>query len=129
MSLLSGSVREAGDARPMDVFLLDASGNPVTSLAGPRPANAEIDVLTFTAATQVIAAADPARRKLIVYNATNKTLYLSYAATSSLTEFSVPVAVNTAYEISGDDYAGIISGILAGAPSGVNKVYVTKVTE
>lgn len=129
MSLLSGSVREVGDARPMDIVLLGADGLPVYGFNQSRPANSQLTTLTFLAVTQVIAAANPARRRLIVYNATNKTLFLAFAATATLTAYTVPVAVNASYELDGSEYAGVVSGILAGAPSGVNKVNVTEVTD
>jgi hypothetical protein len=128
MSLLTGSVREVGDARPMDIVLLGADGLPVFGFNPSRPDTAVLNTLTFTGATQLISASNPARRKLIVYNATNKTLYIAFAATATLVAYTVPVAVNTPFEIELDGYTGDVSGILAGAPSGVNKVYVTELT-
>ncbi len=126
--LISGSVREVGDARPMDIVLLDAQGNPVFGFDQSRPDSATITQLTFAAVTQLLAAANPARRKLIVYNGTNKTLFIAFAPTATLVLFTVPVAVNTAVELDLNGYTGDVSGILAAAPSSVNKVNVTEVT-
>lgn len=128
MSLITGSVREVGDARPMDVVLLNSAGQPVFGFDPSRPSTATQTQLTFTAAAQAIAAANAARRQLIVVNNTNKTLFLSFAGAATLSNYAIPVASGATYIGDLNGYTGDVSGILASAPSSSNKVNVTEVT-
>ncbi len=126
MGLFPGSVRQVGDATPIDIVLLDAQGNPVFGFDPSRPATATQSEKTMTAASQLLAASNPARRSLVIENQTNKVLYLAYAATATAATRTRTVPVGGSVDI--DGYTGDVSGILQGAPSGVNKVYVTEVT-
>lgn len=129
MSLFPGSARQVGDATPIDIVLLDALGNPIFGFNPSRPANAATTEKTMTAASQLLAASNPARRQLIVENQSNKTLYVVFAATATPATRVETVPVGGQFKTDLNGYTGDVSGILSGAPSGVNKVYVTEVTD
>jgi hypothetical protein len=78
-----------------------AATGTITSVAG-----------TTTSAT--ILAANVNRKGGSVYNDSTAVLYLAFAASASTTAFTVPLAANTYYEISGG-YVGIITGVWATA--------------
>ncbi len=128
MSLYPGSVRQIGDSTPADFVLLDSLGNPVFGFDPSRPATAAQSEHTMTAVTQLLAASNAARHQIIIENQTNKVLYLAFAATATAATRSVTVPVGGSYVADLNSYTGDISGILSGAPSGVNKVYVTEIT-
>jgi hypothetical protein len=100
---------------------------PVYGFNPTRPGTAVITAITFAAVTLVLSAANPNRRKLIIYNATSKTLFVAFAPTATLALFTVAVPVNTSLDLDLNGYTGDVSGILAGAPSASNKVNVTEV--
>lgn len=128
MALFPGSTRQVGDATPVDIVLLDQFGNPVFGFDPSRPANATQAEKTMTAASQLLIASNPARRQAIIENQTNKVLYIAFAATATAATRVETVPVGGQFKTDLGGYTGDISGILAGAPSGVNKVYVTEVT-
>ncbi len=52
--LITGSVRELGDARALDTVILDANGNPITSFTvAPTPAPGTANLSTVPANTAV----------------------------------------------------------------------------
>lgn len=127
MSLFPGSVRQVVDATPIDIVLLGADGLPVYGFDPSRPSSAAQSELTFTGASQLIAAGNPQRRELIIDNQTNKVLYVAYAATATSATRTHTIPVGGSLHLIGG-YTGDISGILQGAPNANNKVYVTEVT-
>ena len=128
MGLFPGSVRQVGDASPIDIVLLDQFGNPVFGFDPSRPANATQAEKTMTAASQLLVASNPARRQVTIENQTNKVLYIAFAAAATPATRVATIPVGGSWSTPLGGYTGDIAGILAGAPSGVNKVYVAEVT-
>lgn len=145
MSLISGSVRELTNARPMDVALVDANGDQlvtidtnVTGTVDVNVTNAEVPV-TFAAPSTAslsqvassntsvtLLAANPNRKKFIIYNGSGKTLYVAFSATATTTAFSLLVSSKTLYESELNDYTGVISGIWNG--NDPNGAVITELT-
>lgn len=72
-----------------------------------------------SATTGPILAATSTRRGAIIFNEGSTVLYLAFAATASLTAYTVQVAVNGFFVLDpASNYAGPISGIWAGSPTG-----------
>ena len=130
MGLFPGSVRPpfSSGATPIDIVLLDQNGDPVFGFDPSRPDTATQVEHTMTGATQLLLAANAARRQVIIENATNKPLYLAYAPTATAATRTETVPVGGVWRSDLNGYTGDISGILQAVPSSVNKVYVTEVT-
>lgn len=75
------------------------------------------------ATTAVLLAASGARKGAIIFNEGSTILYVAYAATASLTAYTVQVAVNGYFALDPTSmYGGVISGIWAGSPTGNARV-------
>lgn len=82
-------------------------------------------VITSPAASATsvpILAAAGSRRGFTVFNEGSTVLYLAFAATASVTAYTVQIAVNGYYEMPPVVYGGAVSGIWAGAPTGNARV-------
>lgn len=75
-----------------------------------------------SASTSVLLAANAGRRGATIFNEGSTVLYLAFAATASVTAYTVQIAVNGYYELPVNLYGGVISGIWAGAPTGNARV-------
>lgn len=98
---------------------------PVT-LTQVDPANATLTAITFNASSQTLLSANAARHQFIVANASNKPVNLAYAATASLTSFTIQVPAGGNYESSLNGYTGVISIFFTATASGL--VHVTEIT-
>lgn len=113
MSLFTGSFHEVGDARAVDVVILDANGTPITSFGGGTstpPSGATLSTVAASNASVTLLAANPARKSFVIYNQTNKTLLVAYANAASANAYTFPVGRDSAYESRLNDYTGIITG-------------------
>lgn len=125
MSLFQGSYRPLGDAIAVDVAILDPTGAQLSGFDASRPATAAITNVPSSATSVTILAANAARRQVIIQNKSTKVLYLAFAATATLSLFTVIVAANGVYESPLNGYTGLITGIW----SAVNgSAVVTEVT-
>jgi len=113
MALVEGSVRELTNARPMDVQIVDANGDPIvtfTSAVAP-PSSATLTSVPSSITSVSLLAANPNRRKFIIVNAGTKTLYVAFAATATTSAYTFIIPANGSYESEVNDYTGDISGI------------------
>ena len=79
---------------------------------GTVPLNATQTIINASAISVVILAANPLRKKFIIYNGANQPLYISYGSVAIQVNPSMVIAQNGAiYESDMDDYTGEISGI------------------
>lgn len=82
------------------------------------PQTATLNNVNASASTGVIFTANGARKMATVFNEGSTVLYLAFAATASLTAYTVQVAVGGYYELPQPVYGGVVSGIWAGSPTG-----------
>lgn len=88
---------------------MSVSGTQTATLASPAASGS----------TAVLLTASQSRRGAVIFNEGSTILYLAFAATASLTAYTVQVAVNGAFVLDpAANYAGVISGIWAGSPTG-----------
>jgi hypothetical protein len=89
---------------------MSAIGAQTATLASPAAA----------ATTAVLLAASQSRRGAVIVNEGSTILYLAFAATASLTAYTVQVPATTGTFVldPAANYAGPISGIWAGSPTG-----------
>jgi hypothetical protein len=89
---------------------MSASGTQTATLASPAA----------SATTAVLLGASQSRRGAVIFNEGSTILYLAFAATASLTAYTVQVAATTGVFVldPAANYAGPISGIWAGSPTG-----------
>jgi hypothetical protein len=71
--------------------------------------------IAASATTEVLAAANGARRGLTVYNESNAVLYLALAPVATLTVYTIQVNPGAYYELPVPVYRGIVSGIWSAA--------------
>ena len=109
--MINVSTRQLSDARAIDVALLDTAGNQLSGFDTSRPATAAHTTVPSAAVSTTLLAANPARRSFILWNNSNKTLYVIFGATATLTAFTFVLGPGGNYESKMDDYTGIISGI------------------
>ena len=125
MSLLSATIRLLTNARAMDVSVVDANGDHVTGFDGTRPSAAAHTTVATSTVSATLLAANAARRQVFIYNDSNKTLYVAFAATATATAFAVLIPGNGQWESVLNGYTGVISGLLE---SGTGNARVTEVT-
>jgi hypothetical protein len=125
MGLFPGSARELPNASPIDVALVNPQGDQLAGFDSSRPANAVITGPTVTNVSSVIAAANAARRQLILFNDGGNIAYVAFAGTASLTAFTLRIPANGSYETPLDSYTGDVSAIRA---SGSGVIRVTEIT-
>ncbi len=125
MGLYNGSFLELTNATAAVVAMVDANGDQLAGFDSSRPANAALASVPSSITSVVLAAANPARRQLVIVNVSTKVLSVAFAATASVAAFSFQLAANGIYESPINGYTGIVSGIWA-AVNGSAKV--TEVT-
>lgn len=107
----AASVRELGEARAVDVVLVDALGVPVF---GFNPSKANTSVQTSVPSANVstsLLASNPARKGFIIHNDSTRTLRVSYGVAASMTAFSLLIPSNGSYEGPLNGYTGELFGI------------------
>jgi hypothetical protein len=108
---LSPSLRIIGDTRAHDVAVVDGSGNHLTGFDPTRPATATITSVAASTTSVSLLAANASRRRVVITNDGNATLYIAFAATASTTAFTYVVAKGQVFDGPLNDYTGDISGI------------------
>lgn len=112
MALLSGSLRDLTNARPMDVSIVDNNGDQITSLtATPAPSTSTLTSVASANVDTLLLAANASRRKFHIYNDSSKTLKVALDSTASATSFTFVIGPNAYYESEIGDYTGAIHGI------------------
>ncbi len=89
---------------------MSVSGKQTATLASPAA----------SAATAVLLAASQSRSGAVIVNEGSTILYLAFAATASVTAYTVQVPATTGVFVldPAANYSGPISGIWAGSPTG-----------
>lgn len=99
----------------VDGVATDASAtNPLPVLPAPS-ATGTLSSVTASATSVTILASNPGRRGALIYNDSTATLALAFAATASLTAFSVELPPQSYYEMPAPLYTGVLSGIWTAA--------------
>jgi hypothetical protein len=113
--------------RAVDVAVIAPDGSHVPGFDASRPANSATTVVIVpnTVGGILLAAANVARRKLIVHNKSGRTIYIAFEATAAVATASFPVANNNVWEGDLNGYTGDVSAICT---SGSGDVNVTEVT-
>ena len=105
------SARALTDATPLDVAIVDGNGDQLTGFDPSRPGTATITSVPSAITSSVLLAANPARRKVLVYNDSTKKLYVAFAATATTGAYTVQLPAGGFYESDVNCYTGVISGI------------------
>lgn len=115
MGLLAASIRLLTNARALDVAVTDANGDHLTGFDSSRPATAALTSVAASAVSVSLLAANADRRRVVIHNDGNKTLFVAFAATASVTAFTIVLAAGQVYDGRLNDYTGAISGIWSSA--------------
>lgn len=84
--------------------------------------SAVVSNIAASAESATLAALNTARRGLLVFNDSNKDMYLKYGATASASSFSVKLAAGAYWEMPHPIYTGIVDAIWATGPTGAARV-------
>lgn len=130
MSFIAATIRLLGltDAvRALDVAVIAPDGTHVPGFDASRPSQsaATVVIVPNTVGGVILAAANPARRKLIVHNKAGRTVYVALEATAAVASASFPLANNQVWEGDLNGYTGDVSAI---CQSGSGDVNVTEIT-
>ena len=128
MGWLSASIRELTNARALDVAVVDATGAQLGGFDSSRPATAvksNVSVDNTVGGTELLAA-NAARRQFIIYNDGPGTVFASFGATTSITDYTVEIAANGVWEGVLNGYTGVISAFKNSATPAI--IRVTEVT-
>src|SRR3990167_6203728 len=125
MSLLGASLRELGDARALDVAVVDGTGAQLTGFDPSRPATATLSTVVVSTVSIALAASNAARRRIVIHNDSTGNVFVAFAATATVTAFTIKLGGNNVYEGPLNDYTGAISAIRS---AGSSNVRVTEIT-
>ena len=100
----------------MGLYLTTVTADP------SRPAAAAKTSVALSTTSVLLVPSNPDRRFVSIYNLSNRTLYLSFGATASLTDFTVQVPKDVYFEGQKDGYTGDISGIWQSSGTGAAKI-------
>lgn len=89
---------------------------------GVKPQTGTITSPAASATTGVLLAANGARNGFSIFNEGSTVLYVAFAATASVTAYTVQVAVGGSVTFDPATYGGVVSGIWAGSPTGNARV-------
>jgi hypothetical protein len=89
----------------------------------PSSQTATLTQPAASATTAVLLAAGK-RNGFIIVNDGSTALFLAFAATATVTAYTIQVAATASYASSDENYSGVISGIWTGSPTGNARVTV-----
>lgn len=115
----SAANQVAGNAALVSI---DTKLTAPVAVADTRPSTSSVTNVSAQATSVTVAAANAARRGLLVFNDADKNLYLKLGATASVTSYSVRIAAGGYYEVPNPSYSGIVDGIWEAAPTGAARV-------
>ena len=125
MSLLAATIRVLTGARALDVAVVDGAGAQLTGFDSSRPANAALTTVAASATSVSLLASNTARRQVLIVNDGNADLYIAFAATASVTAFSVLLPKNGEWASVLNSYTGAISGIWSSATGSARITEIT----
>lgn len=105
---------------------LDGAGNVQGTASYPtrinpvRSSSAAMSSVSVSTATAVLAASNAARKELIIFNQSSKTLYYAYAATASSSAFTDDLGPGQSACIT--TYTGVVSGIWSDVDGGAARI-------
>lgn len=106
------TVRDLTNSDPLDVAIVDGSGNQITSFGGSSSATATRSSVSGSTSAVTILASNTSRKGATVYNDSTALLYLGLGSSVTTTDFTVPMPPRDYYEVP-SGYTGIITGIWA----------------
>lgn len=116
------------NARAEAVAIVDATGTQISTFGTPiPPANATLTQVAQNVASVSLLAANLNRRQILITNTGTKTLFVAFAASATVTAFSVLIPSQGQFAGALAGYTGVVSGIWAGAGSGF--AVITEVTQ
>jgi len=127
MSLSPSLIVETNDIRAAAVAVVDTTGTQLGGFDSSKPSTATMSQVAASAVSQTLLAANLARRRFTVHNSANKTVFLAFGATASLTAYTIPVPAGQTYEGLLNDYTGVIS-VIGSAGINTNNLFVTEIT-
>lgn len=125
MSLLGASLQELGDVRAQHVAVVDGAGAQLTGFDPSRPATATITTVVVGTVSVVLAAANAARRRLVIHNDSAGTVFVAFAATATSSAFTYELGGNSTFDGPLNDYTGVVSAIRAASSSNVRVTEIT----
>lgn len=97
--------------RYCDVPMIDSG-----STASTLPVTTSVlSNVTGSVSSGPLAASNPNRKGLYIYNDSSATLYIAFAPTASISSFTTPIPGNDLYEMPLPIYTGTVSGLWSGA--------------
>ncbi len=112
----------------LGVAVLDATGTPLGGFDQSRPATSTLSAFTYVTGSVSILPANPARRGVILFNASAKPINVALAAVASTGSFSFQLPTNGSWESELNGYTGIVSAIWSAAASTGAALHVTEIT-
>lgn len=123
--LFSASVVDLANSHPLHVAVVDGSGDQLTGFDGSRPTTATLTSVALSTTSAALLAANTARRGFYIHNDSGQLLYVAFAATATISAFTLRLPANGAYESPLNGYTGVISGIKA---TGAGNARITELT-
>lgn len=124
MALYPGSARSLTNATPIDTVLVDAAGDPVFGFNPSKPDTATLTNVVVSTTSAMLAAANVARRQLVLFNDSGRLVYVAFAATATITAYTMEMPNQTSWEQPKDGYTGDVSAIVG---AGTGTVRVTEI--
>lgn len=97
-------------------ILVDASGATIPVLSSSS--SPAVTSVSDSATSQILIAANTARKGLLIFNNSSQILYVKFGTTASATDFTVRLTPYATYEMTGTIYTGRIDGIWAADSTG-----------
>lgn len=100
----------------MGIYITGGTSDPT------RPGTAVRTSVPLSTTSVTLVAANADRRFVTIFNTSNRSLFLAFGPTASLTDFTAEIPKSAYFEGQEDGYTGEIAGIWASAGSGAAKV-------
>lgn len=122
------TIEAANLSAPGTNFVVTATTAFIRRSGGPAP-DAETAAITRVAtstASAMLIDFNPMRRTLLIFNDSNRILYLKFGTTASIVDYTLPVPPNDRVVIQGSEWSGRVDGILN---TGTGFAQVTETSE
>lgn len=126
MSLSPTLLIEPNDVTAAAVAVVDTTGTQLSGFDPSRPTTATITSVAQSATSVSLLVANTARRRIRISNTSTKRLFVAFAATATVTSYTVAIAGGQDYDGPLNDYTGAVSGIWSGAGAGT--AVITEIT-